>query len=56
MEALIKYCFERDRLQAVCKVEQMNPALAAEALGVDFIRVSLSLGLGRRYTNIPNPD
>ena len=29
-EALITYCFERDRLQAVRKVGQMNPALAAE--------------------------
>jgi hypothetical protein len=39
-EALIKYCFERDRLQAVRNVEQMNPALAAEGLDFDLIRVS----------------
>ena len=41
-EALIKYCFERDRLQAVRNIEQMNPALAAEGLDFDLIRVSLS--------------
>ena len=42
-ECLIKYCFERDRLQAVRKVEQMKPALAAEGVAVDLIRVSLGV-------------
>jgi hypothetical protein len=40
-EALIRCCSERDRLQAVRKVEQMNPALAAEALGIDLIRATI---------------
>ena len=43
--ALIKYCFERDLLQAVRKAEQMKPALAAEAHVVDLIRVSLALSV-----------
>jgi len=33
-QALIKYCFESDHLQAVRKAEQMSPALASEALSV----------------------
>ena len=41
-ESLIKYCFERDRLQAVRKVEPMKPALAAEGIGTDLIGVSLT--------------
>ena len=42
-EALIKYCFEGDRLQSVRNVEQMNPALAAEGHDFDLIRVSLAI-------------
>jgi len=43
MESLAKYCFERDRLQAIRKVEQMNPALAPADLGIDLVRVSLGI-------------
>ena len=44
-QALIKYCFESDHLQAVRKAEQMSPALASEAHGVDVIRVFLALSV-----------
>lgn len=35
-ETLIKFCFARDRRQAVREVEPMNPAFAAAGLGIDL--------------------
>jgi hypothetical protein len=44
-EALIKSGFEGDGLQAVRKCRNINAALAAEGVRLDWIRVSLTFSV-----------